>query len=279
MGCLVCVIVPSVQPLDETTSVGRPAPTVEGIEAILKEVLSAEQICFVGTRFDDPQQPPAHLQRLRRFLPALERVIRRQGFLQTLPPTDWNGKDWTDAARWLHVLDSTASSLHPSSTERLVKAIYARAVIELATLLPAASTPDLESTYSRKHGIFYSVYLNQEKIPSNEKVFFDAVARDRLRALWELRYFNVSKGLMAKVSSPCIRQILADGVARRCFVDEVDSSGERLSRRRALGWAYGMCGRSMNAHFVDELIDAGLRPEPIEWSGRLSNKTLLTVKE
>jgi hypothetical protein len=195
---------------------------------------------------------------------VLETVISQKDFADPAPPADWDGKNWSEANCWLTALTSAAAD--SARTETLVKAVYARAVIKLATLNPTMTDPASHSSCPFGATIFYPINKDLARLSAAEKAEIDAPERDRMRALWELRYFDLPPNVVSKVTGRGVKDIISDGAARRRFVNEIEMFGNEPSRRRALGWAYGMCGRSMNAHFLDEWVDAGTRPIPAGWS-------------
>jgi hypothetical protein len=86
--------------------------------------------------------------------------------------------------------------------------------------------------------------------------------RDRERAKYAFRW----------LASIPAEQFPVDcrGPYRRSLYDEFqlryDSIEGELPARKPLGFAIGMCGRTMNAHYIDDMVVDGTQDSPYGWS-------------
>jgi len=258
--------------LTQSASV-RENASASDVACVLNEVVAIEQLCLSGTRFDAPQKVPPHLERLKRFLPKLDAALAQVGLLDDKAPSGWDGEHWVGQRRWLRVVRGCSAPNADSGTN-LLNAIYARAIIRLATLSPTPCDRGIGMNREEGFGMFYRVPTKSDRLSSAQLSFVNASEKDRLRAMWELRFFNVSAEIVSSVS-PSVKKLLIEGRARLRFVSESETDQEKPLRRRALGWAYGMCGRPMNAHYLDDAVAKGKCPKPAGWTLRADASRLV----
>ncbi len=89
----------------------------------------------------------------------------------------------------------------------------------------------------------------------------EIAGKERARATWVFRY---------------LRSIAVEDVPLNCQWIKVDADLRwdfiMKGDRRALGFAVGMCGRPMNAHYIELEIDKGTKEIPSSWKNEIAQE-------
>ncbi len=104
---------------------------------------------------------------------------------------------------------------------------------------------------------FYDL-IEQVEDSNKEKFYF---LKDIKRAIWTLRFLKVLNS--KKIVSDCNINSLS-------LVEEFEKRYDFIfnfkpRKRRPLGFAVGMCGRPMNSHYLDDLVEGKTREKPSNW--------------
>jgi hypothetical protein len=215
--------------LDSNSDNCKQAQEEVKVAKALSELESIEQRTVFGG--SEAQLGPVEKRKLelRDAVAPVEGLIYAQGMRADVEPSDWDFKRFDGNLPWLRSLQFAPAD---KRCEMLTLA-YIFAVWKLDTLEP--ETPILS--------------MKDIRI----KVETDAVLRERRRAAWQLRYLHFIP--TAVIPADC-QHIAVEAEKRWNFI---------FTKRRALGFAIGMCGRPMSAHYLDDEVENKTRTAPEEW--------------
>jgi hypothetical protein len=208
------------------------------LEGVQSKMEAIEQISSFGTR--ENQECGARLMREEEtaLLEPWSAQIGAAGIVTHDLDYNWDEKSWSGQGQWLASLGNADAS----GRCRMLRMAYIMAVYRLDTLDPSVEIRTMKDMRLRdSHG--------------NTLIDDEALRIDRARASWELRYL---RGIPAALIPQSCAGVVAEAGKRWNFIHDSD--------RRPLGIAYGMCGRPLAGHYLDDEADAGARPHPAGWS-------------
>lgn len=209
------------------------------IEGTLKRLEEKEQTCFFGSPYYQERKSAVLRDEIAEIQGWLAPVFKAEGIeMDDLADPKWDLKEWPGSKEWIGRL----SKLDPSQRCVALERAYAFAITQMSLLDP---TVPIEG--------YQDLLLESEtKVPPD-------VQSDRKRAAWAFRYLSSVPDDLYPKECYCVTK-------SRCLKEIVRSRYRYIfSNRRPLGYAYGMCGRSMNAHYLDDDVTANRLPEPAGW--------------
>lgn len=195
-----------------------------------------------GVRSDAPARAALNELRCAWFLAILEDCqpcLEASGIVDAPQPENWSPARWSGAQAW----NDRLGQLPPRRRCHVLRQALVYAIAKANTVRPTWS---IELHAVDEHALF---------VPDPAPGHFE----DRRRAAWPLRYLYFTDPTF--VPDRCVsvklegdfRYAEAMGTWEASFPGVFVPSPPGEFGRQALGNAYGMCGRSNNAHWVDRI--------------------------
>lgn len=208
-------------------------------EEILQRIRNLEQICFTGPLEKVRAIGQAIDRRLESFFKVLQSRAEKLSIGYSEAPDDYLNQDnpqWDEAHTWQTIFSAKSEA----QKCQMLELAYTTALARITLAKP--STPIK---------CFRDIMCNN--------IEGDLFKRDLRRLQWETRHITT----LTPESIPAGCKDFRDDFDKR-LAFAAPAAGAKLSRW-AMGKAFGMCGRSMSAHYQDEEISEGKIPKPAGW--------------
>ncbi len=231
---------------------------------IEKRIERLEQVCVQGQSIEEQIQYANIVKsRMHQYSDLLSDRFQKLGYksvdlkeLRQTPKTSllkYSLKEWDDLESWKQEFTNAPQTLDRCE---LLESAWLNSLLRLQVLEPSKA-----------------ICRFSDILCENPKEL--EYRNDMARAFWELRFFDA--GIKPKMlqsysrsSGMCDENQLWKKASKRiAFLKDTKI------RRRPLGYAIGMCGRSMTAHYLDDEVVGKKEKTPEGWSKGLSSQRSL----
>jgi hypothetical protein len=211
-------------------------PELEDLMVLRAKVEALEQVATYGGPEKQRCGADQTIQQMCKLIVPFEFQLKLAGIEGHSLPPDESYEHWDGKLLW-------ASRLHGENDVKRCKDLhlaYIFAVYGLTTEEPSVPIHGMKDMRIKKHD---GTWISD-----------DALLKDRERAAWQLRFIQSTPREL--VPALCL-EIVQEAEKRWKFIYSAE--------RRPLGFAIGMCGRSLSAHYLDDEVN-NTRSAPKGWT-------------